>query len=73
MPGPVFAPDALSGQVVLVTGASRGIGAAIAIACAQAGADVAIGYLEGTDGADRTAAAVRELGRDAESFASDVS
>jgi 3-oxoacyl-[acyl-carrier protein] reductase len=69
----VFAPDALAGQVELVTGYSRGIGAAIAIACAQAGADVAIGYLEGTEGAERTAEAVRETGRVAETFAGDVS
>jgi 3-oxoacyl-[acyl-carrier protein] reductase len=73
LPDSVFAPDALAGQVVLVTGSSRGIGAAIAIACAQAGADVAIGYLEGTEGAERTAEAVRETGRVAETFAGDVS
>jgi 3-oxoacyl-[acyl-carrier protein] reductase len=35
----------LSGKIALVTGGSRGIGASIAIALAQAGADVAVNYL----------------------------
>ena len=34
---------ALTGKAVLVTGAARGIGRAIALACAEAGADVALG------------------------------
>lgn len=68
----VFAPDALADQVILVTGASRGIGAAIAVACAEAGANVAVGYLEDTDGAGATLTAVRSHGREAEAFAADV-
>jgi 3-oxoacyl-[acyl-carrier protein] reductase len=68
----VFAPNALADQLVLVTGASRGIGAAISLACAQAGADVAVGYLEGADGAEATVHSVRAQGRQAEAFQADV-
>jgi 3-oxoacyl-[acyl-carrier protein] reductase len=48
---------------VLVTGASSGIGAAIALACARAGADLVITYRRNRDGADEVAAAIRALGR----------
>jgi 3-oxoacyl-[acyl-carrier protein] reductase len=51
--------------VALVTGASRGIGAASAAALAEAGYDVAIGYVRDADGAARTAAAVEAAGRTA--------
>lgn len=37
-------PQELEGKVSLVTGASRGIGAAIAISLAKAGSDVAVNY-----------------------------
>lgn len=49
--------------VALVTGASRGIGAATAVALARAGFDVAVGYAGDADGAGRTADAVRAEGR----------
>jgi 3-oxoacyl-[acyl-carrier protein] reductase len=52
----------LAGKVVLVTGASSGIGRAIAIACAQAGADVAITYRQNADGAEETASRIRPMG-----------
>jgi 3-oxoacyl-[acyl-carrier protein] reductase len=67
-----FSPDALADRVILVTGASRGIGAAISLACAEAGADVAVGYLDGAEGAAATVQAVRDRGRRAGAFGADV-
>jgi 3-oxoacyl-[acyl-carrier protein] reductase len=49
--------------VALVTGASRGIGRAVAVRLAQDGHDVAVGYAANADAADEVAAAVRALGR----------
>jgi 3-oxoacyl-[acyl-carrier protein] reductase len=58
--------------VVLVTGASRGIGRAIALACAAAGADVGVTYRTSRAGAEEVAAAIRGLGRRAELFCADT-
>jgi 3-oxoacyl-[acyl-carrier protein] reductase len=49
-------------RVALVTGGSRGIGRASAIALARGGARVAINYREDKDGANETLAAVRDAG-----------
>lgn len=64
---------ALTGKTVLITGASRGIGAATAVACAEAGANVAVGFVADEEGAARTVALVQDLGREAAAFQADVS
>jgi 3-oxoacyl-[acyl-carrier protein] reductase len=58
--------------VALVTGASRGIGAACAVALANAGFDVAVGYVRDADGAAQTVAAVEATGRSAHAHQVDV-
>jgi len=65
-------PD-LIGRTALVTGASRGIGAAIAIALAEAGAAVAVNYRERADEAEAVVAKIREFGGRAVAIAADVS
>ncbi len=70
MPAALSHPFDLSGRVAIVTGANTGIGQAIAIALAQAGADVAC---VGRTPADETAAHIRDLGRRAEIVSADLS
>jgi 3-oxoacyl-[acyl-carrier protein] reductase len=63
----------LRGRLVLVTGASRGIGAAIALRAARAGADVAVAYHEHTAQAEAVAEQVRALGGRCETLGADLS
>src|SRR6266851_6327909 len=65
-------PD-LNGHIALVTGASRGIGAAIAIALAEAGAAVAVNYRERAGAADAVVGKIKDMGGRAIAVAADVS
>jgi 3-oxoacyl-[acyl-carrier protein] reductase len=64
--------DALAGRIVLVTGGSRGIGAAVVAGAAAEGASVAVHYHRSADGARRVVEAARAAGVDAEPFAADI-
>jgi 3-oxoacyl-[acyl-carrier protein] reductase len=63
----------LAGKCALVTGASRGIGAAIALRLAAEGAAVAVNYSGSRDAALRVAAAIEEAGGRAVALQADVS
>ncbi|MCW5620312.1 MAG: SDR family oxidoreductase [Burkholderiales bacterium] len=62
----------LAGKVALITGGDSGIGRAVAIAFAKEGADVAFGYLEETEDAVRTCAAIEQEGRRCQAIAGDI-
>jgi 3-oxoacyl-[acyl-carrier protein] reductase len=63
----------LAGKKALITGGSRGIGAATAVLLAQCGADVAVGYRSRSADADRVVAEIGRHGVRGFAFAADVS
>ena len=63
----------LKNRVALVTGASRGIGAGIAVALAEAGADIAVNYRDRADAAAIVCGQIMGIGRKAVSVRADVS
>ena len=64
--------SSLSGKTALVTGASRGIGRASALALAQAGAQVLVHYSSGEKEADAVVAEIRKAGGKAEKLGADL-
>src|SRR5204862_5546516 len=62
----------LKGRTALVTGASRGIGRAVALALAEEGADVAVNYVSSEAAAKDVAEQIRTLGRRAVLAQADV-
>ena len=65
--------DGLDGRIALVTGASKGIGAAIALRLAERGARVAVNYNTSEGPAEQVAASIRDAGGDALTVRADVS
>lgn len=63
----------LKNRVALITGGSRGIGAAIAVALARAGADVAVNYRQRADAAKAVCAEISATGSKAIALQADVS
>ena len=63
----------LEGKVALVTGASRGIGKAIALMLAENGADIAVNFAGSTTAAEAVAAEIEKMGRKAILVQGDVS
>lgn len=56
----------LDGKRIVVTGSSTGIGAAVALECAEAGAEIVISYRTSEADAERVAGSIRDRGRSAD-------
>ena len=63
----------LSGQTALITGASRGIGKAIALSLAEAGADVVINYSNSAEKAEDVVQTIKSMGSNAYSIKANIS
>ncbi len=72
MEQPTQAGASLAGRVALVTGASRGIGRAVALGLAAAGAEVAVNYRSGKDQAEAVVAAIAAAGGKGYALQADV-
>lgn len=57
-----YIPNRLDGKVALVTGAGRGIGAAIAVQLARCGAKVVVNYASSSTAAEKVVAEIKSLG-----------
>jgi 3-oxoacyl-[acyl-carrier protein] reductase len=62
----------LSGRVALVTGGGRGIGRAIALSLAEAGADVAVNYRRDAEAAEEVVKEIEGMGRKAKAYQASV-
>lgn len=73
LPKPRIVPDLLAGQKALVTGANSGIGRAVAVGLAQAGAEVCVNYVTNPEAADAVVAEIAGFGGRAHAVYADVS
>jgi len=62
----------LKGKVALITGSSRGVGRAVALAYAKEGANIVVNYASNKDAAEEVVAAIQEMGSRAIAFKADV-
>ena len=69
----MYYPKNLSGKVALVTGASRGIGKAIALHLGELGAEVVVNYSSSDDKANEVVETIKTLGRKSYKIKFDVS